>query len=137
MAKASSPVRLESDLMKAASATGNMMHRSASEQIEYWASIGRSVAKNISEESMLALSAGLATIKIEPIKGKPVNPDDVFNTLSAKRSSGDLSKIVANSQTTTKYQASKTHYGKLERIDPDGTITIGQYSMGKFTPEEK
>ncbi len=43
MAKAASPVRLEKERMEAASRSGKRPHRSAPEQVEFWADIGRTM----------------------------------------------------------------------------------------------
>ena len=134
MAKASSPVRLQKDLMRAATVAGEMLHRSAAEQIEYWATIGRSVSKNVSPDSLLAISTGLAMLKVEPVEISPIDPDDVFSALENHRNSGRLSEIVTES--AVKYQASKNYKGKLERIEADGSVTVVQFSMGEFTPEK-
>ena len=45
MVKATLPIRLQEDLMQSATTAGQRMHRSAAEQVEYWASIERSVAR--------------------------------------------------------------------------------------------
>ncbi|MCF8003822.1 MAG: ParD-like family protein [Chromatiaceae bacterium] len=37
MRKSASPIRLQEDLMQSASLAGSQLHRSAAEQIEYWA----------------------------------------------------------------------------------------------------
>jgi len=134
MAKAVSPVRLQADLMEAAALTGKRLHRSSAEQIEYWASIGRSVGLLLNPDSLLAVTAGLARLKVEPVIASPVDPDQVFAALERDRKSGVLARSV--SQSTVRYQASDSHPGQLEQIDTDGTITIGQFKGGVFTPLE-
>ena len=132
MAKAASPVRLQDDLMKSAKLAGKLFHRSAAEQVEYWADIGRSVSKMIDPDKLIAIKSGLSRINIEPIVVKPVNPEDVFRNLEIKREDGTLAQ-----QTTTnsfKYQVSFSHPGYLERIE-NGTITIGQFKNGEFVSE--
>jgi len=53
MAKASSPIRIQSELMSNAAVLGKLHHRSAAEQIEYWASIGQKVESLLDPESLL------------------------------------------------------------------------------------
>jgi ParD-like antitoxin of type II ParDE toxin-antitoxin system len=40
MAKAASPIRLQTELMQQAEPTAKRFHRSSAEQIEYWADLG-------------------------------------------------------------------------------------------------
>jgi hypothetical protein len=61
MAKSASPVRLQDDLMRRAALAGARHHRSAAQQIEYWASLGREVAALLDPDRLLAVQAGLAS----------------------------------------------------------------------------
>ena len=129
MAKAASPIRLQQNLMQAATLTGERFHRSASEQIEYWADIGRSVSKVIDPDTLLSISSGLARVKVEPVLAEPIDPNAVFQVLEAERAHGTLAPAVTNS--TLKYQASFSHPGQLERIQ-GGQVDIGQFKNGQF-----
>lgn len=130
MAKAASPVRLQAELMQQATRTGKRHHRSAAEQVEYWAEIGRRVSRVIDPDALLSISAGLARVKVEPLYGEPVEPEDVFQALETQRDSGSLAQSVTGS--AVKYQASVTHPGLLERIDAHGDVTLGQFMDGEF-----
>ena len=132
MAKASSPVRLQNDLMKSAKLAGELYHRSAAEQVEYWADIGRSVSRIIDPEQLISIRSGLSRINVEPIYVKPVNPEDVFRNLELKRESGKLAQQVTTN--SFKYQVSVSHPGYLEKIE-NGIITIGQFKNGEFVSE--
>ncbi|MAD44380.1 MAG: hypothetical protein CMI02_20225 [Oceanospirillaceae bacterium] len=134
MAKASSPVRLESNLMTAAAVAGSTLHRSAAEQIEYWADLGRKVAKVVNPDVLLSVQAGLATLRVEHTVPSPVDPDDVFAALDRERDSGALSEAIAAG--SVRYQASATHPGLLEACYPDGRIEVGQFINGQFVPEQ-
>ena len=76
MAKAASPVRLQDDLMQAATLIGEQEHRSAAEQVEYWASLGRKISRLVNTDALLEVTAGLA--RIEPARpastGLPPDP---------------------------------------------------------------
>lgn len=133
MAKASSPIRLERDLMSAAAIAGSTLHRSAAEQIEYWADIGRKVAKIVDPQVLLAIQAGLATLRVEHLSPQPVDPDAVFAVLDRERKSGALSEAIAAG--SVRYQASITHPGLLEACYPDGRIEVGQFANGQFVRE--
>ncbi|MGB3619979.1 hypothetical protein FT643_02670 [Ketobacter sp. MCCC 1A13808] len=130
MAKAASPVRLESNLMNAATEASSAQHRSAAEQIEYWADIGRKVAKIIDPDTLLAINAGLIRIKLEETTPVTASPDDVFATLGSARESGALSDAIASG--SIRYQASAAHPGMLEQVHPDGEVLIGQFCDGEF-----
>lgn len=132
MAKAASPVRLERELMEAASLTGARFHRSAAEQVEYWASIGRTVSNVLDPDSLLSIATGLMRLKVEPVTGPEIDPEELFSALEKKRQQGTL----ADSVTTcaVKYQASRKYPGQLERISADGLMTVGQFKDGEFIP---
>jgi hypothetical protein len=132
MPKAAAPIRLQDDLMQAARLVGEQEHRSAAEQVEYWASLGQKIARVVTPDTLLEVSAGLASIKVEPSVGKPVDPVAVFDAVEARRRSGTLSQEVTMADIT--YQASTTRPGYLEQIDKQGNRTIGTFQNGIFTP---
>jgi len=132
MAKAASPVRLQDDLMKSAKLAGERFHRSAAEQVEYWADIGRSVSGIIDPDKLISIKSGLARIRVESVQAKPVDPKAVFRNLEVKRKNGTLAEQVTNSP--IKYQVSLSHPGFLEKIE-NGKITIGQFKNGEFICE--
>ena len=123
--KAASPVRLQSELMEAARLVGEQEHRSASEQVEHWAALGRKIST-----SLIEVEAGIAQVKVERITGQPIDPDAVFTAVESARSSGTLPREVTTAETT--YQAAIGHPGYLERIEKNGTRTIGSFQGGRF-----
>ena len=134
MAKASSPVRLQAELMEAAALTGERFHRSAAEQVEYWASIGRSVGDVLDPDRILAINAGLAKVSVEPVVAAALDPDQVFATLERDRESGLLTESVSHS--SVRYQASTRCPGQLEQIDASGQVIVGQFCNGEFVAAE-
>jgi hypothetical protein len=130
MAKANSPIRLQAELMQAATLTGARMHRSAAEQIEYWADLGRQVAALVDPDVVLKIQAGLVRLRVESIRTEPLDPDDVFATVEADRVSGALADRVTAAP--IRYQASTSHPGYLERIDAEGKRTPGRFQDGVF-----
>ena len=130
MAKAASPIRLQAELMQVAESTAKRFHRSTAEQIEYWADLGRTVSSTLDPDVLLSVASGLAVIKTEPVISSPVEADSVFQALENDRNAGVLSSTVTNS--AMRYQASTNHPGYLEKIDPDGQITTGQFENGQF-----
>ena len=135
MAKAASPVRLEKELMEAASRSGKRLHRSAAEQVEYWADIGRTVEASVSPDSLLEVATGLARLKVVPVIATPVDPVEVFARLELDRSTGRLADSVASGG--VRYQASSQFPGKLERIDVEGQVTVGVFANGEFTADSE
>jgi hypothetical protein len=71
MPKSASPVRLQQALMRSAALAGAREHRSAAEQIEYWAALGQQVAgildpdKLLDVASMQAIAAGIRCYRLK------------------------------------------------------------------------
>lgn len=107
-------------------------HRSAAEQIEYWAALGRQVARFVDPDALLDVQAGLARLQVEPVVAQRVSADAVFAAVEMARQSGHLSQHV--SEGTIRYQASPDQPGVLEQIAADGTRTTGRFSNGSFIP---
>jgi hypothetical protein len=121
--------------MESARVSGSVQHRSAAEQIEYWADIGRKVSKAIDPDTLLAIEAGLVQIRVEKVKSEPVDPVSVFAALDADRESGRLASAIAE-QSPVRYQASKSNPGLLERIDSTGNSLVGKFLNGEFIPSD-
>ena len=136
MPKASSPIRLQAELMHAATIASKLQRRSVAEQIEYWAEIGRCVSKIIDQDTLLEIVAGLVRLKIEPVAAVSVAPEQVLSDLERDRKNGTLADSVTTS--SVRYQVSTRHPGQLEQILPDGRVLIGQFHDGVFTrlPEQ-
>lgn len=134
MAKAASPVRLQDDLMKSAKVAGDIFHRSAAEQVEYWADIGRSVSRMIDSEKLVAIKAGLLRINVEPVNVSPIDPEAVFSKLNKDREDGTLAQQVSNAP--FKYQISTSHPGYLEKIEGEKVI-VGSFKNGEFVANNK
>lgn len=130
MAKATSPIRLQDELMQAAALTAERYHRSTAEQIEYWAEMGRNIDHMLNPDDLLAISAGLAKITVEPVTSEPVDAIKIFQSLEDDRASGVLPQTVTGS--AIRYQASGAHPGYLEQIHPDGCIQTGRFQGGEF-----
>ena len=129
-----SPLRLDTALVRAASAAARIHKRSVPRQIELWAEIGRTVEKAVSAEDLLAIREGLARIVLE--RGSAaVEPDDIVADLERARRSGALADRVC--ETAVRYQASPTRPGLLERIGADGGRTAGRFVDGEFVPVKR
>ncbi|MFT6422140.1 MAG: hypothetical protein ACJA2K_000862 [Thalassolituus sp.] len=132
MAKAQSPVRLEASLMESAKFAGDLLKRSAAEQVEFWAGIGRLVAPKLSPQELIELQAGLLAIKFEEATPVVVDSSALFMELDQKRSSGAIEHAIASN--SVRYQSSASNPGCLEQVSPDGTVIVGRFTNGQFEP---
>jgi hypothetical protein len=132
MAKSASPVRLQEELMRSAALAGSLHQRSAAQQVEYWAALGRQVGEWLDPEQLLEVKSGLARLKLEPVRAAAVDPGQVFAALEEARSNGSLSAAVSSA--AVRYEASSRHPGYLERINSDGSRCTGSFSGGVFHP---
>jgi hypothetical protein len=132
MAKSASPVRLQDDLMRRAALAGARHHRSAAQQIEYWAALGQDVAALLDPDLLLDVKAGLARLRVEPVRAAAVDPESVFACLDAQRRSGSLAASVSTA--SVRYQACPSQPGLLERINSAGSISTGTFAGGVFRP---
>jgi len=135
MAKAISPIRVQNDLMQSATAVGALMHRSAAEQIEYWASLGQKVSDILSPDVLLSISAGLTKISVNPTIEPVIDFDDVMQEVEMRANSGELTQTIANN--TVKYQTSARHPSFLEQVQTDGKVILGHFKNGEFVAEHK
>lgn len=134
MPKASTPVRLQADLMERAAQAGARHHRSAAQQIEYWAALGQQVAGLVDPDSLLAVQSGVARLRVETVQGRPMASQEVFAALEADRRSGALAQAVSGA--AVRYQACPGRPGLLEQLGPGNSRTIGRFRDGTFEPLE-
>ena len=72
-------------LMQSAALTGSLHQRSAAQQVEYWAALGREVASMVDPEQLLEVKTGLARLRVEPVRAAAVDPQQVFAALEDAR----------------------------------------------------
>lgn len=125
-----SAIRLDDHLVQAASTEAALNHRTTPKQIEMWAAIGRAVAQGVSMEDALAVSQGLARVRVERVINKPVATEQVFERIQKARVTKQLAQRLQANRAV--YQASAGHPGFLEEIHPDGTRRIGKFENGVF-----
>ncbi|MEL0084155.1 MAG: hypothetical protein VW985_14105 [Gammaproteobacteria bacterium] len=132
MSKAASPVRLQKELLEAATISGQIHHRSAVGQIEHWATIGRMLDDLLDPETLLAVSAGFKRLSVEVAEVQAIDPDQLFNQLEEQRSGGRV--VHASGEGEVAYQSSADHPGLIEQIQHNGERTVGRFEEGVFTP---
>lgn len=126
-----SPIRLNSALVAAAEKEGTIQKRSVPKQIEFWAELGKSVARVMDLSDVFAIIQGLKKVKVEPVTSVAVDPSDVFNSLENKRKSGNLAEKVTSS--AVYYEASLSQQGLLDRVNSyTGERETGQFHNGEF-----
>lgn len=128
----STALRLNNKLVREAEAEGQVFKRSAPKQIEYWAEIGKAISQVVSSNDVLALTQGLAQVRIEMAASNPVDPDAVFARIDQQRTNSQLGATVTRAAVV--YEASRTQAGFLDRINPDGSRDTGHFHNGLFTP---
>lgn len=136
MAKAKSPIRLQEETMRAAERNGKLYNRTQAQQLEYWIKLGRKVAEVADPKDLLDVSAGFASLSVQPIASRDVNPDDIFAELEQVQEAGDLGDRMAD-HSTIRYQASQEHPGLLERLNTQtGQSDLGYFLNGEFVPAD-
>ena len=76
--------------MRSAALVGALHQRSAAQQAEYWALLGRNVAGLLDPEQLLAVKSGLASLHVEPVRAAAVIPESVFASQEKARQNGTL-----------------------------------------------
>lgn len=122
-------LKLSDDLVNEARQEAEAADRSLTSQIEHWARLGRKVESVLRHEDVLALKRSA---------DEPLAPPTRRALLAALRritSEGVRSELTAAlKQGRTVYQDAGD--GRVERIERDGTRTIGRFAGRRFTPDE-
>ena len=77
----SSPLRVNDNLFQDAEIEGSIMNRSTAKQVEFWAELGMRVAQSVTPSVMLALSQGIAHVRVELPDSLPGNPETGFSVV--------------------------------------------------------
>ena len=125
------PVRLDQSLMEAAKTQGSLSTRTPPEQIQYWATIGKSVESLLTSADLLSLMAETVEIQLVHKEAPYIDP---MSVLLDPMASASNQQVKANAMSVGfAYQASNLHPDKLEKIYPDGKIEVGTFIGGVFT----
>ncbi|MEQ1912430.1 MAG: hypothetical protein ABMA15_26650 [Vicinamibacterales bacterium] len=124
------PVKLSDALVESARAEAATTDRSITGQIEHWARIGRSVEAVLGHKEVQALkrsppSATLTATTHRAIQGAL---EQVVNETDRR----SLARRVRAGRTV--YQIDPAGSGLTERIEPDGTRTLGKFANRLFVP---
>jgi len=122
-------LKLSDDLVNEARDEAAAADRSLTSQIEHWARLGRVVESTLRHEDVLALKRAA---------GKRVAPLTRRALLAALR---NIASADARTELSAKLKSGRTVYqdvgeGRVERIERDGTRTVGRFANRVFMPEE-
>ena len=122
------PVKLSDDLVSDARQEAEATDRSLTAQIEHWARLGRNVEHVLRHEEILNLKrAGDAQA--------PPTPRAVLAAVRRVASDGARTELAATLRKgRTVYQDAGD--GRVERIEPDGTRTLGRFVNRRFAADE-
>lgn len=123
-------VRLDKFLVDTAESESIILKRSTPKQIEYWCELGQLIAHSLSEDELLALSQGLASLHTVKKQASAVNPDDIFSDVEAASQSGELASTLKSGRIY--YESSRSTPGLLDRVEPNGVRTTGTFQNGLF-----
>ena len=127
-----SPMRLDDALIRDAEAEARLNRRSLPKQIEFWADLGRRMARLVSPEDLIRIQLGLGRLTIEETRSVGAAPEEVFASVEALRERGDLSAAVTRAPLA--YQAVPGEPGILEQVSRDGRRIRGHFINGEFVP---
>jgi hypothetical protein len=116
----SQPVKLSDALVLDARVAGDLVERSIAGQVEYWARLGRSVELLLNGQQVMQLCRTGVTPVSELIAsvGKPTGKQRLARFL--------------DSQPYPHYRPHPKAKGLLERIDEDGSVTVGRFVNREF-----
>ena len=129
------PLRLDNDLVSAATQVAAIQKRTTRKQIEFWAELGKAIEPLLDITDVYAIIQGLKKITVEPVTSAPVDSNDVFNSLEISRKSETFINKV--SPTPFYYEASLSRPGLLDRVDTaTGTRQTGRFNNGEFKTQQ-
>jgi len=119
----SQPVKLSDSLVLDARLAGQIVERSIAGQVEFWARLGRSVDLLLEGQQVLRLCHNTALRPLSFLLGSVDAPE------GRRRVAAWL-----ESQSFPHYRPHPDKPGLLERIEENGTRTLGRFVNRKFKP---
>ena len=126
------PVKVSDRLLALAKQEGRGTHRSATAQIEHWATLGRGVEVLVAYSEVLALKSAGQTL---PIPGF-ARREDVHDLLAGLVEDADRASVKAriHAAGTPLYTADPDYPGMIVEIQADGSRTPGSLEGRRFEP---
>ena len=130
-----SPVKVSDRLLSLAREEAKGTHRSATAQIEHWATLGRAVEVLVAYSEVLALKRAGQTLPVPAF----VNRDEVHGLLARLVEDGDREAVKARirSAGTPLYTTDPEHPGLIVEVQADGTRTLGRLEGRRFVPARR
>lgn len=127
-----SPVKVSDKLLALAREEAQGTHRSATAQIEHWATLGRAVEVMVAYREVLALKRAGQTLPMPTF----VRREEVHELLARLVEDVDRKNVKARIQTagTPLYTTDPEHPGMIVEIRADGTRTPGHLEGRRFVP---
>src|SRR5438876_3874474 len=127
-----SPVKVSDRLLALARQEAQGTHRSATAQIEHWATLGRAVEVMLAYRDVLALKRSGVTLPVPA----HVSREDVQNLLVAigADTSRDVVKRRIHASGGPVYGTDPAYPGTIVEVRADGTRTPGQLEGRTFVP---
>jgi hypothetical protein len=117
------PVKISDALLLDARQAGEVMHRSINGQIEYWAQLGRSIERLLNGQEIHRLRAA----------APPPLLSEILATISEPSGRARLQAVLA-AKPFPHFRAVPGDRRLMERVDEDGTRTVGQFIHREFVP---
>lgn len=117
----SAPVRLSDDLVLDARLLGNVLHRSISGQVEFWANIGRAIEPLLRGPQRILLS--------QSAKATPLS--SCLKSVDSPEGERRLANYL-RSQPYPHYEPAPQGHGLLMRIEADGSRSVGRFVNREF-----
>lgn len=124
------PVKLSDELVESAREEAANTDRSLSGQIEHWAKIGRSVETVLRHKEIRALKRSPLSATLTPVAQRAIHA--ALERVVTETDRASLARSLKAGRTV--YQSDPAGSGLTERIEPDGTRTLGQLRNRRFVP---
>ena len=136
MAKHTSPMRLNENLVSEAQVVAVAMHRSVAEQIEYWSEMGKRLSATLTPQQAVDFMQGQAKVVIESQSHVPLDVLALSDEVAADSRTGELVELLlAKGQTL--YAPAPEGGGLLSATFPGGVVKKGRFVKGQFKPLRK
>ena len=137
-----SVINVNSALVSAARVAANNHQRSISEQLSLWITLGQLVESKITNSEISSLINDAAELRVLPHtveKSSSKCDIDIFALAMSHQNAerfSVLSSFIHAKNRGPIYEGAVSQPGLLRQINPDGSIIIGTFKNGKFTPTD-
>jgi hypothetical protein len=124
------PVKISDKLLGLAKEEARSTHRSATAQIEHWATLGRAVEVILAYRDVLALKRVGEVLPVPAF----IKREEVHELLAGIAASTDRERVKARVRAagTAVYTSDPEHPGVIVEIQPDGSRVPGHFQGRRF-----